>query len=89
MKYTPVLQQGENLFIVPTSSMVGDSQDDAWKIAMGLTLVEGIILNFKFSGEYLELSDDGKATIKGWEAKLGTWDVVILDRNPTSPTRGE
>ena len=79
MKYTPIFQQDNKCFVVPAASMVADSKETAWKLAMGVILVEGIMLNFKFSGEYLELSDEGKVNVQGWNATLGAWDVVILD----------
>ena len=80
MKFTPIFQQGDRFFVVPTPSLVGDDKEDAFKIAMGTLLVEGVILNFKFAGDYLELRDDGTASVKGWHAKLGAWEVVVLER---------
>ena len=79
MKWTPIFKQGDLEFIAPYASMVGDSEHEAWEIAMGTMLVEGVVLNFKATGRYLELDDDGKANVTGWHSKLGPWDIVILD----------
>ena len=80
MKWTPIFEKDGQEFVVPSESMVGSSEHEAWKIVMGVSLVESVLLGFKHTGRYLELNDDGTAQVRGWYAKLGTWDVVILDR---------
>lgn len=86
MKWTPIFKQGDHEFVVPYESMVGDSENEAWEIATGTMLVEGIVLNFKATSRYLELDDDGKVNVTGWHSKLGPWDVVILDTAATPST---
>ena len=84
-KWTPIFQQDAHEFVVPYGSMVADSEEDAFKVAVGTMFVEGIFMNFKHTGRYLELSDDGQATVTGCPSKLGTWDVIILDKTATMP----
>lgn len=81
MKYTPIFEQDGHEFVAPYSDMIGDTEHDAFEIAMGTMLVEGGVMNFKPTKplRYLELTDDGKANVTGWHSKLGAWDVVILD----------
>ncbi len=81
MKWTPIFEKDGREFIVPSEDMVGDSEHEAWEIAMGTMFVEGVLLGFKATNplRYVELDDEGKATVKGWNAKMGLWDVVILD----------
>ena len=81
MKWAPIFEKDGQEFVVPTEDMVGDSENEAWEIAMGTLFVEGVLLGFKATSplRYLQLDDNGKATVKGWNAKLGTWDIVILD----------
>ena len=84
MKWAPIFEKDGQEFVVPSEDMVGDSEDEAWKIAMGAMLVEGTLLGFKATNpqRYLELDDNGKANVTGWHAKLGTWDIVILEPPP-------
>lgn len=84
-KWTPIFVKGSTEFVVPYGSIVGDSEDEAWKIAMGVSLVEGIMLGFKPTGRYLQLDDAGVATVTGWPSKLGAWDIVILDTQEAAP----
>ena len=79
-KWTPIFEQDGREFVVPYGSMVGNSEAEALEIALGVAFVEGILMDFKPSGRYLELSDDGRVTVTGWPSKLGAWDVVILDK---------
>ncbi|KKM25670.1 hypothetical protein LCGC14_1592700 [marine sediment metagenome] len=81
MKWSPIFEKDGLEFVVPYASMVGDSEDEAFKIAMGAMLIDGVLLGFKATNpvRYLELDDDGKAHVTGWNAKMGLWDVVILD----------
>ena len=79
MKWTPIFEKDGQEFIVPSEDMVGDSEHEAWTIAMGTMLVEGILLGFKATDRYLELDDNGKANVTGWHAKLASWDIVILE----------
>ena len=79
MKWTPIFEKDGQEFIVPSENMVGVSEDEAWRIAMGTMFVEGVLLGFKATNRYLELNDDGQATVKGRHAKLGSWDVVVLE----------
>jgi len=83
MKYSPIFQQTQEgkdwRFIVPYGSMVGETEDAACEIGLGKAFVEGILLGFRFTGDCLELDDDGKVHVTGWPSKLGPWDVVILD----------
>ena len=81
MKWTPIFEKDGQEFIVPYASMVGDSEHEAWEIAMGTMLVEGVVMNFNVTNpvRYIELDDGGKCNVKGWNAELGTWDIVILD----------
>ena len=79
MKWTPIFEKDGQEFVVPSEDMVGDSENEAWTIAMGTILVEGTLLRFKATGRYLELDDNGKAHVRGWHAKLGSWDIVILE----------
>ena len=81
MKWTPIFVKGDREFIAPYASMVGDSEHEAFEIAMGTMLVEGLLMNFSVTKpvRYIELDDEGKCNVKGWNAELGTWDIVILD----------
>ncbi len=79
MKWSPIFEKDGREFIVPYASMVGDSEQEAFEIAMGTIVVEGALLGFKATDHYLELEDDGTVNVKGWHAKLGTWDIVVLD----------
>ena len=81
MKWTPIFEKDGQELIVPHASMVGDSEDEAFKIAMGTMLFEGVVMNFKVTNplRYVELDDEGKVNVKGWNAELGPWDIVILD----------
>ncbi len=81
MKCTPIFEKDGQEFIVPSENMVGASENEAFEIAMGTILVEGVLLGFKATNplRYLELDDEGKAKVTGWHSKLGTWDIVILD----------
>lgn len=81
MKWTPIFEKDDREFVAPYPDMVGDTEDAAWEIAMGTMFTEGILMGFKPTNplRYLELDDDGKANVKGWNATLGTWDIVILD----------
>ena len=79
MKWTPIFKQGDLEFVVPYESMVGDSENEAWEIAMGTMLVEGVLMGFKATNRCLEIDDNGKVNVTGWHSKLGPWDIVILD----------
>ena len=81
MKWTPIFEKDGREFVVPSEDYVGNSENEAWEIAMGTMLVEGVLLGFKATNpqRYLELDDDGKANVTGWHSKLGPWDIVILD----------
>ncbi|KKL50009.1 hypothetical protein LCGC14_2309840 [marine sediment metagenome] len=89
MKYAPIFEKDGQDFIVPSEDMVGDSENEAWTIAMGTVLVEGTLLGFKATNRYLELDDNGKVDVTGWHAKLGSWDIVILDTAESSPSTGK
>ena len=78
MRWTPIFEKDGQEFVVPSENMVGASEDEAWRIGMGAMFVEGILMGFKDTGRYLELDDEGRATVKGWHAKLGSWDIVII-----------
>lgn len=82
MKWAPIFEKDGQEFVVPSEDMVGDSENEAWEIAMGTMLVEGVLLGFEATNpqRYLELDDNGKANVMGWHAKLGVWDVVILEK---------
>ena len=81
MKWSPIFEKDGQEFIVPYASMVGNSEDEAFNIAMGTMFVEGILMGFKTTNpiRYVELDDEGKCTVKGWNSELGPWDIVILD----------
>ena len=79
MKWTPIFAKDDLEFIVPSEDMVGDSEQEAWEIAMGTMFAEGILMGFTATDRYLELNDNGEATVTGWHSKLASWDIVILD----------
>ena len=81
MKWTPIFEKDGQEFVAPYASMVGDSEHEAFKIAMGTMLVEGVVMNFTVTNplRYVKLDDEGKVNVKGWNAELGPWDIVILD----------
>ena len=78
-KWTPIYERDGKRFVIPTADQVGDTKDEAFKIACGTQIVEGVLYRFSPTDDYLELRDDGTATIKGWNARLGPLDVAILD----------
>ena len=84
MKWAPIFEKNGQEFVVPSEDMVGDSENEAFEIAMGTIIVEGALMGFKATSplRYLELDDNGKANVTGWHAKLGTWDIVILETAP-------
>jgi hypothetical protein len=86
MKWTPIFEKDGQEFVVPSEDMVGDSEHAAWEIAMGTMLVEGVLMGFTATDRYLELDDDGKANVTGWNSKLGPWDIVILDTTVAKET---
>jgi hypothetical protein len=88
MKWTPIFERDGREFIVPYASMVGDSEHEAFEIAMRTMLGEGVVMNFTVTNplRYVELDDDGKVNVKGWNAELGPWDIVILDTTKETAT---
>lgn len=90
MKYTPIFEKDGREFVVPYANMVGDTEHEAFKIAMGTILVDSILLGFKVTNpiRYLELDNDGKCNVKGWPAQLDTWDIVILDTETVEARSG-
>lgn len=88
MKWTPIFEKDGQEFVVPVESMVGDSEHEAWEIAMGTMLVEGVLLGFKATTRYLELDDNGKANVTGWHDRLGPWDIVILETTTAKEPAG-
>ena len=78
-KYTPIYEKDGHEFIVPSSDQVGADRWEAEKIGWGTQLVEGVILAFKPTGRFLELDDEGMAQVTGQWAKLGGWDIIILE----------
>jgi hypothetical protein len=68
--HAPIWEHTGNRLIVPYHDWYGETAEQARQIAMGASLVEGVLLGIKWTGDVMELTDGMKlphveATITG------------------------
>ncbi len=79
-QYAPVFQQGENRLILLHPDFVAETEQSAWEISVGASLVECVLLGITPSrvdgvGEVVAIVD---SQIPHFPAKLGPYRVALL-----------
>lgn len=74
MNFVPVYTKDGNEFILPYSGQLFDTEDEAWKVGLGTSLVEGVLDGYRHH-RTMEIDPDNLPHIK---ARLGAADVCII-----------
>ena len=80
-QFAPVFKQGDNRLIILHEQFVGETKERAWRIGLGASLVECVLLGIRPSkGDdgLLEVVEIVDGQIPHFPARLGLYRVALL-----------
>lgn len=87
MKYTPIFEKDEQMFLIADPEYLADDEHKAWELGIGAMFFEGIMLGFKMAegDNIMRVPDDGEGNLNATPSTLtnSKGEGLSIYLNPT------